>query len=200
MRKLIAIAQVSLDGVMQGPGGPDEDRSNGFSHGGWAMPFVDDDLKRIIDRVMGREFDLLLGRRTYEIWESYWPKQHDTVGKAFARATKFVVTNTLDELGWGPSKRISGDVGAELRRLKESNGPELHCWGSSQLLQALNVSGLVDEYQLWTFPVVLGKGKRLFESSAAPRGFTLAESHVTTGGVVTATYRPGADLRKEVPV
>ena len=131
MRKLIAITQLSVDGVMQGPGGPEEDPTNGFTHGGWAMPFGDDVLREVIDETMAGEFDMLLGRRTYEIFAGYWPKQQGSIAKAFNKATKYVITRTLDSLDWKKSQIIRGDLVDEVRRLKASNGPELHIWGAA---------------------------------------------------------------------
>ncbi|HTU82946.1 MAG TPA: dihydrofolate reductase family protein, partial [Candidatus Acidoferrales bacterium] len=138
MRNLIAITQVTLDGVMQAPGGPEEDPSNGFAHGGWAMPFVDKAASRIIGETIAGEFDMLLGRRTYEIFASYWPTQGDhPIANAFNKATKYVVTRSLEELSWERSQCIGGDAVAGVRQLKASDGPPLHVWGSSNLLQTL---------------------------------------------------------------
>ncbi|MGA9062524.1 MAG: dihydrofolate reductase family protein [Terracidiphilus sp.] len=192
MRKLIAITQVTVDGVMQSPGGREEDPENGFTHGGWAMPFFDDALgKVVIDETIAGEFDMLLGRRTYDIFASYWPHQGDNpIAKAFSKATKYVVTRSLDRLDWKNSQRIGGDVVDEVRRLKASEGPELHIWGSSKLLQTLIASGLVDEYRLWVFPLVLGEGKRLFENGVPPGSLSLVETRSTTKGVLVNTYRP----------
>lgn len=191
MRTLIAITQVTLDGVMQAPGGPREDTSNGFTHGGWAMHFKDDDSGRAIGEIIGGEFDLLLGRRTYDIWASYWPHHGDNpIGKAFNRATKYVVTRGLAPLAWEKSQRIGGEVLGELRRLKTSEGPALQVWGSGELLQTLMAADLVDEHRLWVFPVVLGEGKRLFGNSLPPRGLTLVETRSTPSGVLINTYRP----------
>ena len=197
MRKIVAITQVTLDGVMQAPGGPEEDPSNGFTHGGWAMPFVDEAAGQVIGEIMAGEFDLLLGRRTYEIFAGYWPNQDNHIAKAFNKATKYVVTRGLDRLEWNNSQRIGADVVGELRRLKASDGPELHVWGSSNLLQTLIAADLIDEYRLWIFPVVLGKGKRLFENGIPPRNLSLIASRSTPGGVVLATYRPAGALSKE---
>ncbi len=196
MRRIIAITQVTLDGVMQAPGGPEEDPSRGFTHGGWAMPFVDDAAGKVVDETVAGEFDMLLGRRTYEIFASYWPHQDNAIAKAFNKATKYVVTRTLDRLGWTKSERIDGDVLEKVRRLKASNGPELHVWGSSELLQALIAADLVDEYRMWVFPVVLGKGKRLFEKGVPPRALALIETRSTPSGVLVSTYRPAGPLPK----
>lgn len=199
MRKIIAITQLSLDGVMQGPGGPEEDPSNGFTHGGWAMSFFDAAAGKVISETIEGEFDLLLGRRTYEIWAGYWPKQvDDPIGKAFDKATKYVATRTLRQLDWKNSKRIGDDVVEELRRLKATDGPVLHIWGSGHLLQTLIAADLVDEYRFWIFPVVLDKGKRLFENGVPARGLTLVESRSTPSGVLLNTYRPAGALPKFV--
>jgi dihydrofolate reductase len=194
MRKIVAITQVTVDGVMQAPGGPEEDPSNEFSHGGWAMPFGDDALSRIIDETVAGAFDMLLGRRTYEIFAAYWPYQDGTIATAFNKATKYVVTRTLDQLDWDHSQRVSGDVVDEVRRLKASAGPVLHIWGSSALLQTLIAAELVDEYRLWIAPVVLGEGKRLFESGVPPRGLALVETRSTPKGILITTYRPAGPL------
>ena len=152
MRNIIAITQGTLDGVMQSPGGPEEDPRNGFSHGGWAMPFLDDALNQAIGETIAGEFDMLLGRRTYEIFAAYWPNQGDNpIAKAFNKATKYVVTRSLEHLDWETSLHIGGDVVDEVRRLKASDGPALHIWGSSELLQTLIAAELVDEYRMWVF-------------------------------------------------
>lgn len=197
-RKLIAITQVTVDGVMQAPGGPEEDPRNGFALGGWAMPFGDAVLGEVIAETIAGEFDLLLGRRTYEIFTAYWPNHGDNpIGRAFNRATKHVVTRTLDRLDWEHSRRIGGAVVDEVRRLKASDGPALHVWGSGELLQALLAADLVDEIRLWVAPVVLGQGRRLFEDGVPPRALTLVETRSTTTGVLVNTYRPAGPLPKE---
>lgn len=189
MRNIIAITQVSVDGVMQAPGGPEEDPSNGFTHGGWAMPHGDETLMRIIGETIAGEFGMLLGRRTYDIFAGYWPKHDDNpIGKAFNKATKYVVTRGRGSPDWKTSQRLGGMD--EVRRLKAAEGPPLHVWGSSELLQALIAADLVDEYRLWIAPVVLGKGKRLFGSNVPPRVLTLASTRSTPKGVLINTYRP----------
>jgi dihydrofolate reductase len=188
MRKLIAITQVTLDGVMQAPGGPEEDPSNGFTHGGWAMRFVDDQGLRAVLETIAGDFDLLLGRRTYDIWAAYWPHHDDNpIGKAFNKATKYVATRKTDQLSWKKSQRV-GDGPDGIRRVKESGGPELHIWGSSRLLQALTAASLVDEYRIWVFPLVLGEGKRLFENGVPPRTLTLVDTRSTPSGILLNTY------------
>jgi dihydrofolate reductase len=172
MRNIIAITQVTLDGVMQSPGGPEEDPRNGFTHGGWAMPFLDDALNQAIGETIAAEFDMLLGRRTYEIFAAYWPNQGDNpIAKAFNKATKYVVTRTLDQFEWQNSLHIGGDVVDEVRRLKASDGLALHIWGSSELLQTLIAGELVDEYRIWVFPLVLGE-----ESGCSRTAFLRAAS------------------------
>jgi|SRR6185312_9177252 len=188
MRNIIAITQVSVDGVMQGPGGPEEDPSGGFTQGGWAMHFADEASGKVIRDIMASKFDLLLGRRTYDIWIGYWPKQDDFIAKPFNKVTKYVVTHRAEGLDWETSVQLS-DV-EELRRVKALDGPDLHIWGSSKLLQTLIAADLVDEYRLWIFPVVLGKGKRLFEDGVPPRELKLVETVRTPRGVVFNTYRP----------
>jgi dihydrofolate reductase len=195
MRKIIAITQITLDGVMQGPGGPEEDPRNGFSSGGWAMPFVDSAANEVIGEIMAGEFDMLLGRRTYEIFASYWPNQGDNpIAKAFNKATKYVATRSLDRLDWKNSQHIGDDVVDGVRRLKASDGLELHIWGSSELLQTLIGADLVDEYRLWVFPVVLGEGKRLFENGVPPRALSLVATQSTPSGVLLNTYRPAGPI------
>ena len=197
MRKMISITQVTLDGVMQAPGGPEEDPSNGFTHGGWAMPFFDDAAGQVVGEIIAGEFDMLLGRRTWQIFAGYWPNHDDNpIGRAFNKATKYVVTRSLDQLDWKISKRIDGDVVDELRRLKASDGPALHVWGSSELLQTLIAAGLVDEYRLWVFPLLLGKGKRLFENGVPPSALTLVGTRNTPSGVLVNTYHPAGPLQR----
>jgi dihydrofolate reductase len=195
MRKIIAITHVTLDGVMQAPGGPEEDTRNGFTYGGWSMPYGDDISGRAIGEIVAGDFSLLLGRRTYEIFASYWPAHDDNpIGRAFNKATKYVVTRSLDRLDWRNSQKIDGDAVVAVRHLKASPGPKLHIWGSGDLLQTLIAADLVDEYRIWIYPVVLGKGKRLFENGVPPRALTLVDSRRTSDGVLLNTYRPVGPL------
>jgi dihydrofolate reductase len=205
MRKIIAITQVSLDGVMQAPGGPEEDPSGGFTLGGWAMPFMEKAAENPVEELLAREYDLLLGRRTYQIWEAYWPFQaaENPIAKGFNRATKFVVTRTLTKFAWAKSQQVGGegnDTVAALRQLKASQGPELHLWGSGNLLQTLIAANLVDEYRLWVFPLILGRGKRLFENGVPPGQFELVESRGDPSGVLFNTYHPAGPLPKAAPL
>lgn len=196
MRQVIAITQITVDGVMQAPGGPEEDTSGGFAHGGWAMRFGDEILLNVLHQTVGGEYDMLLGRRTYDNFAAFWPKQSGPIAKGFNKATKYVVTRRLDQLDWKTSRRIGGDVVDEIRRLKASDGPELHVWGSSVLLQTLIAADLVDEYRLWMAPVVLGEGKRLFEKGVPPRSLSLVATQSTTTGVLLNTYRTAGPLPK----
>lgn len=183
---------------MQGPGGPEEDRSKGFTHGGWAMPFMDEAGSKAVSENFAGEFDLLLGRRTYDILAAYWPNHgNNPIGQAFNKATKHVATRGRGPLNWAVSRRIGPDVVDEIRRLKASNGSELRVWGSSELLQALIAADLVDEYRLWVFPLVLGKGKRLFENGVPPRALTLIATRSTPSGALLNTYRPAGSIPKE---
>jgi dihydrofolate reductase len=195
MRTVLAITHVTLDGVMQAPGGPEEDRSNGFTHGGWAMGFNDEAGGQALSEVMADEFDLLLGRRTYEIFAGYWPKQNNPIATAFNKATKYVASRTLSRLDWKNSHRLGDDLVNELRRLKSSDGPALHVWGSGELLQTLMAAELVDEQRLWVYPVVLGEGKRLFRNGLPPRSFSLIATRSTPSGVLLNTYRPAGPFR-----
>lgn len=195
MRKLIAITQVTIDGVMQAPGGPEEDPRNGFRHGGWSMPFGDDVLMKVINETISSEFEMLLGRRTYEIFAGYWPYQKDNpIGKAFNKATKYVVTHTLNQTDWEHAQILSGDAGEKVRMLKASDGSDLHIWGSGALLQTLIAAGLIDEYRMWIAPVVLGEGKRLFGNGVLPVRLELIDTLRTSTGVLINTYRPAGPV------
>jgi dihydrofolate reductase len=197
VRKIIAITHVALDGIMQSPGGPDEDPRGDFTQGGWIWSFGDESMGEVLSEIMSNEFDMLLGRRTYEIFSAYWPYAGDNlIANAFNKATKYVVTCSLEQLDWVNSKRIGGDVLEDVRRLKASDGPELHIWGSSELLQTLIAAELVDEFRVWIYPLILGKGKRLFENGVPPFGLTLVESRCAPKGVLFNTYRPAGPLPK----
>jgi dihydrofolate reductase len=196
MRKIISIHQVTLDGVIQGPGGPEEDTSGGFTDGGWVQPFVDESIGDEIDTILSSGFDLLLGRRTYEIWKDYWPKHTDNpIGAAFDKATKYVASNTLDKLEWQKGVQLSGDVASQVRKLKEEGGPDFHVWGSGKLMQMLLAEGLIDEMRHWVIPVVLGKGKRFFEPGLPASTFSLSGSRTTSTGVQINTYHPAGPLK-----
>lgn len=191
MRKILVNTFLSLDGVMQAPGGPEEDPSGGFELGGWSVNYWDDLMGKQMGETMGKPFDLLLGRKTYEIFAAHWPHATDDQGAApLNNATKYVVTTTLERADWQPSHLIKGDIVPRLQRLKEQDGPELQVHGSSNLLQTLIKHELVDQYNVWIFPVLLGHGKRLFGDGAIPAGLRLVESKTSTTGVMMATYVP----------
>jgi dihydrofolate reductase len=195
MRKLLVTTFLTLDGVMQAPGGPEEDSSDGFAHGGWSVNYFDDDVGRAMDRVMGKPFDLVLGRKTYEIFAAFWPNASEEQGaKPLNDATKHVASRTLKSLDWANSVLIEGDVAKGVDALKQQDGPELQVHGSSNLLQTLLGHNLVDEFHLLVFPVVVGSGKRLFADGTIPSGLKLVDSRVSTSGVVIGTYVPAGDI------
>jgi len=199
MGKIIAITQLSVDGVMQAPGGPDEDTASGFKHGGWFMHYGDDLLHKALDETISGEFEMLLGRRTYDIFASYWPHHDENpIGKAFNKAKKYIATPTLEKLDWNNAYIIS-EVVEEVGKLRASDGPDIHIWGSSNLLQTLISAGLVDEHRLWIAPVVLGGGKRLFENGVPAGGLTLVDTQVTSTGMIMNTYRPSGKLPGSAP-
>jgi len=195
MRKIVVNTFVSLDGVMQAPGGPGEDPTGGFEPEGWSVKYWDDSMGQQMGVTMGKPLDLLLGRTTYEIFAAYWPNASDEQGAGpLNRATKYVVTNTLERADWQPSQLIKGDVVAQIERLKAQDGPEIQVHGSSNLLQTLIKHGLIDQYNVWIFPVLLGRGKRLFGDGVLPAGLRLVESKTSSTGVIMAIYEPAGPL------
>jgi len=188
MRKLIVLSFITLDGVMQAPGGPEEDASGGFKFGGWSVPYFDDFLGKTMSAQMDRPFDLLLGRKTYEIFASYWPQVTDETGRGINEATKYVVSHRPVDTDWKTTVLIDGDAVAKIKQLKAGDGPELQVHGSGNLIQTLLKHDLVDELWLKTFPVVLGTGKRLFADGTMPAGLSVVESSVSPSGVVVASY------------
>ena len=195
MRKLIVTAFISLDGVVQAPGGPGEDESGGFDLGGWTVPYFDEHLGQVMGELMGKPFDLVLGRRTYDIFAAFWPHASEEEGaKPLNDATKHVASRSRPSLTWDRSVLLQGDVAQAVAALKEQDGPELQVHGSGDLVQTLLRAGLVDEWQLLTFPVVLGKGKRLFGDGAVPAALELVSSSVSSTGVVVGRYVPAGDL------
>jgi dihydrofolate reductase len=195
MRKLIVSTFLTVDGVMQAPGGPEEDDSGGFAHGGWSVHYWDDLMGEVMTEAMSEPFDLLLGRRTYEIFSAYWPHAPEEAGaKPLNDATKYVMSRGRPTLEWERSVLIEGDGAERVARLKETDGPELQVHGSGNLIQTLMRHGLVDEYRLWVFPLVLGSGKRLFADGTILAGLKLADSKVSTTGVVIGTYEPAGEI------
>ncbi len=192
MRKLIVLEHISLDGVIQGPGGPEEDTSGGFAYGGWSAPYSDEILGTALGRRMSTPFDLLLGRKTFDIWASYWP-QHGDQWPGVNPATKYVASNTLTSHAWKPSVFLNGDVAQKVASIKQQPGPDLNVWGSGVLLQTLIKQDLVDAFWLMIYPVTLGDGKRLFAGGTIPAAFKVTDSTVSSKGVIVANYeRAGA--------
>lgn len=194
MRKINVLTFMTLDGVMQGPGGPTEDTSGDFTHGGWTVPYFDEFLGETMAEQMSRPFDLLLGRKTFEIFASYWP-HHPEEGSEINNATKYVASNTLTEHEWKKSVFLSGDVVGEIKKLKQQDGPDLQVHGSSNLIQTLLAHDLVDEFWLKIFPVTLGKGKRLFDQGTIPAAYTLIESKSSPSGVIIATFKRAGEVK-----
>jgi dihydrofolate reductase len=191
MRDLVVLTLVSLDGVIQAPGGEGEDPSGSFDLEGWTVPYVDDVVGNEVTKQMGQPFDLLLGRKTYEIFASYWP-HHDS---PFNQAMKYVVSNSAINTDWEETIQIKGDVVAEIENLKHQDGPMLQVYGSGNLVQTLLANHLVDQLWLKVFPVTLSKGKRLFGEGTIPAAFTLSDSQVSPSGVIIASYRREGEVQ-----
>ncbi len=195
MRRLIVSTFLTLDGVMQAPGGPGEDDSGGFAHGGWSVNYWDEKMGQVMGEATSGPFALVLGRRTYDIFAAHWPHAAEEEGAGtFNNATKYVASRSRPTLGWSNSVLIDGDAAAGIAALKEQDGPELQVHGSGNLIQTLLRHNLVDQYRLWVFPVVVGSGKRLFADGAVAAGLKLVDSTVSTTGVVMGTYEPAGDL------
>jgi dihydrofolate reductase len=192
MRKVIVLEHISLDGVIQAPGGPDEDTSGGFAYGGWIAPYSDAILGKALRRQMNMPFDLLLGRKTFDIWAPYWP-QHGDIWPGVNTATKYVASNSMTSHEWQPSVFLNGDIAGEVAKIKQQPGPDLHVWGSGHLIQTLIKHDLVDTFWLMIYPITLGVGKRLFGGGTMPMTFKVTESIVTPIGVIVMNYeRAGA--------
>jgi dihydrofolate reductase len=195
MRSLIVSTFLTLDGVMQAPGGPEEDDSDGFTEGGWSVNYWDEQMGQVMGDAMSTPFDLVLGRKTYDIFAAYWPHASEEQGaKPLNDATKYVASRSRPALAWDRSILIEGDAAEGIAALKQGDGPELQVHGSGNLIQTLIRHRLVDEYRLWVFPVVLGSGKRLFADGTIPSGLKLVDNKVSTTGVVIGTYEPAGDL------
>jgi dihydrofolate reductase len=196
MRKLIASTFTSLDGVMQAPGGPEEDPTENFQLGGWTFAFEDEEMDLSAAGFDGKDRELVLGRKTYEIFEAYWPYQTEDneIARTFNAAKKHVASRTLKSLQWNNSSVLGGDVVSAITALKKQPGHNLQIIGSGNLIQTLQAASLIDEYNVWTYPVVLGRGKRLFEKGARPCALRLVASKVSKTGVVMCTYVPAGDI------
>jgi dihydrofolate reductase len=196
MRKLKIIEHISLDGVIQAPGGPEEDSSGGFKYGGWSAPHDDPEGGKAIVAAHGEAFDLLLGRGTYDIWSRFWPTApKNPMTNSINKATKYVATHRPKSLEWGPVEALGSDIVEGVRRAKAQNGPHLIVWGSSTLTPVLLEHGLADEVLLLVFPVLLGTGKRIFSDGTPPRELTLVSTKAASSGVIISTYKPSGPLR-----
>ncbi len=198
MRKIITITFVTLDGVMQAPGGPEEDTSSDFKYGGWQAGIpMDEKMQSTLSAIMAAPFELLLGKTTYDIFAGYWPhaKTDNEVAVPFNATKKYVVSHSPAELSWNNSHLVTGDVVAEIKKLKAQDGPDLNVWGSGNLIQTLLKNNLVDQMRLWIYPLTLGSGKRLFEEGIMPATWKLTDSYVSKTGVILATYEPAGALK-----
>jgi len=195
MRKLVVNTFMTLDGVMQAPGGPPEDPSGGFTYGGWSVNYWDDVMGQTMGEFMGKPFDLILGRKTYEIFAAHWPYSNEPGADQLNNAKKYVASRTLNKVDWNNSALLKEDVVQKIRKLKEQDGPELQVHGSSNFIQTLLKHNLIDEFHIWIFPVVIGSGKRLFGQGALPSGLKLTDSKTSSTGVIMATYEPAGELR-----
>ena len=192
MRKVIVLEFITLDGVIQAGGGPEEDTSGGFAYGGWQAPYSDDVLGTVMKRQMNMPFDLLLGRKTFEIWAPYWP-HHADIWPGVNPATKYVASNTITSHEWQPSVFLGGDIVEKVNKIKQTQGPDLHVYGSANLVQTLMKHDLVDAFWLKIYPLTLGSGKRLFAEGTIPAAFKVTESTVSSTGVILVNYeRAGA--------
>jgi dihydrofolate reductase len=197
MRKIITTTFVTLDGVMQAPGGQEEDKTGGFAYGGWQLSYPSDEMMNsTLSKVMHMPFELLLGKTTYDIFAAYWPnsKTDLEVADPFNKTKKYVVSHESFEPSWQNSLCITGDVAAQIKKLKEEDGPDLWVWGSGNLIQTLLKHHLIDRMHLWIYPITIGYGKRLFAEGTQAEGFKLIESKTSTTGVILATYEPAGPL------
>ena len=199
MRKIITTTFVTLDGVMQAPGGPEEDTAGGFAYGGWQLggDYQDEVTSKIIQDFMATPFEMLLGKRTYQIFAGYWPNhpEIELIAKPFNSTKKYVVSHAPMELSWNNSALVTGDVVAEITKLKTLNGPDLWVWGSGNLIQTLLRHNLIDQMHIWTHPVAIGTGKKLFAEGTQPQCLKLVDSKISTAGVIIATYEPAGALK-----
>lgn len=194
MRKLIVLTFITLDGIMQGPGGPEEDQTGGFTSGGWTVPYFDDFLGKTMGEQMSKSFDLLLGRKTFEIFASYWP-HYEGEKNPINEATKYVASNTLTTHEWSKSVFLKGNVVDEIKQLKLQDGPDLQVHGSGNFIQTLLEHDLIDEFWLKIFPVTLGMGKRLFDKGTIPAAYELVESSSSPSGVIMATFKRSGEVK-----
>ena len=196
MRKIIVLEHISMDGVIQAPGGPDEDTSGDFAYGGWISPYSDAILGTALKKMMNMPFDLLLGRKTYEIWAPYWP-HHTDVWPGVNTATKYVASNSITSGEWQPSVFLNGDIAEKVSKIKQLQGPDLNVWGSGNLIQTLIKNDLVDAIWLMIYPITLGAGKRLFADGTISAAFKVTESTVTPNGVIIINYERAGAIKAE---
>src|SRR5262245_8104041 len=195
MRKVIVLSFVSMDGVMQAPGAPEEDPSGGFQFGGWTVPYFDDAVGEAMGEQMGKPFDLLLGRKTYDLFAAFWPKQSDPTAASLNEAHKYVASRARPKLDWGPATLLSGDVASDVRRLKAEDGRELQVHGSGNFIQTLLKNDLADELWLKIFPVTLGVGKPLFGEGTSPAAFKVVKSTTSPSGVIVVNYERAGEVK-----
>lgn len=192
MRKIVVLEFMTLDGVMQAPGGPEEDQGKSFPFGGWQAPFHDDLVGQVTGKELKQSVEYLLGRKTFEIWADYWPK-HADIWPGINDGMKYVLSSTIKETDWKNTTFIKSVE--DIKKLKESDGPDLQVWGSSKLVHLLLENDLVDQLRLMTYPLILGEGKKVFADGAAPRAFTLTDSSVGKSGVIIATYKRAGNVK-----
>jgi dihydrofolate reductase len=198
MRKIITTTFVTLDGVMQAPGGREEDTEGGFAHGGWQIHYPSDEwMDKKLGDIMSSPFEMLLGKKTYDIFAGYWPTTttDQEVAMPFNKTKKYVVSHHSFEPSWQNSTVVTGDVASELKKLKEMDAPDLWVWGSGELIQTLLKENLIDQMQLWIYPITIGAGKKLFAHGTQPENFTLVDSYVSKTGVIFAAYEPAGPLK-----
>ena len=196
MRKVIVLEHITIDGVIQAPGAPDEDTSGGFTHGGWISPYSDAILGTALRRQMNLPFDLLIGRKTYDIWAPFWPNHADG-WPGVNTATKYVASNTMTSAEWQPSVILNGNIAEKVANIKQQQGPDLHVWGSGNLIQTLIKHDLVDTFWLMIYPITLGVGKRLFAGGTIPMAFKVTESIITPKGVIVVNYERATGLNSK---
>jgi dihydrofolate reductase len=195
MRKIVCLEMITIDGVMESPSAPNEGSSPDFAYGGWTVPYADGSLGKVIDVELSQPVDLLLGRKTYDIFAPYWPNQTGTIADTFNKATKYVVSGKGVDLTWKESVLINDDVVAKIKALKHEDGPPLQVWGSGKLVQTLLNNDLVDELRLRIFPVMIGTGQRLFDEGTVPAAFELTDSQALPGGIVLTNYKRSGEFK-----
>ena len=198
MRKIIVCEFITLDGVIQSGGGPEEDDAGDFKYGGWFFGYADEATGAVVGRRLKKQVDLLLGRKTFDIWEPYWP-EHSNFWPRVMTATKYVASNTRSSSDWQPTVFLNGDLAEKVRELKQTDGPDLHVFGSADMLQTLFKNDLVDGLELMIFPITLGQGKRLFQDGTIPAAFKVTDSQISPNGIIIANYERAGDVKTGAP-